>query len=116
MPTVCTTRCLAGFQQTTAYASNPDHTSLPTMGVISKPIMTYLTKIPHVFKASLNGSHEKMKEYSARQLKKKILQEPQITQPRILRVLPALLDNRTSMALIVTIPSRPQFNASCDSQ
>jgi hypothetical protein len=46
----------------------------------------------YVFKASLNGSHKKMKEYSARQLKKKILCEPQITRPHVLRVLPALLD------------------------
>jgi hypothetical protein len=44
-----------------------------------------------VFKASLNGSREKMKEYCVRQLKKKILCEPQITPPHFLRVLPALL-------------------------
>jgi hypothetical protein len=54
----------------------------------------------YVFKASLNGSSEKMKEYSARQLKKKILKEPQITPPHVLRVLRALMDKRTSMALI----------------
>ena len=54
-----------------------------------------------MFKASLNGSREKMKEYSARQLKKKkILCEPQITPSHVLGVLPALLDKRTSMALM----------------
>jgi hypothetical protein len=51
----------------------------------------------YVFKASLNGSCEKMKEYSARQLKKKILRESQITPPHVLRVLPALMDKQTSI-------------------
>jgi hypothetical protein len=41
-----------------------------------------------------------MKEYSARQLKKKILCEPKITPPHFLQVLPALLDKQTSMALM----------------
>jgi hypothetical protein len=54
----------------------------------------------YVFKASLNGSRKKMKEYSARQLKKKMHCEPQIIPPHVLRVLPALLDKRTSMALM----------------
>jgi hypothetical protein len=54
----------------------------------------------YLFKASLNGSHKKMKEYSARRLKKKILCKPQFTPPHVLRVLPALLDKRSSMALM----------------
>ncbi|KAL7506944.1 hypothetical protein ACHAXN_009287 [Cyclotella atomus] len=54
----------------------------------------------YVFKASLNGSREKMKEYSSVQVKKKLLCEPKITPSHVLRVLPALLDKRTSMALM----------------
>jgi hypothetical protein len=46
-----------------------------------------------------------MKEYSARQLKKKIFHKPQIIPSHVLRVLPALLDKQTSMALMTMIQS-----------
>jgi hypothetical protein len=39
-----------------------------------------------------------MKEYSARQLKKKIFHKPQIIPSHVLRVLPALLDKQTSLS------------------
>ena len=55
----------------------------------------------YIFKASLNGSREKMKEYSSIQVKKKLLYEPKITPSHVMQeVLPALLDKRTSMALM----------------
>jgi hypothetical protein len=41
-----------------------------------------------------------MKEYSTRLLKKKILQEPQITPSHVLQALPALMNKRSSMALM----------------
>jgi hypothetical protein len=104
-------------QQAKAKPANPNHTPLyqqwessqnKSWLIFRKYLNTFNNVTVHqpdsdhdyVFKAYLNSSREKMKEYSARQLKKKILCEPQITPPHVLRVLPALLDKRTSMALM----------------
>jgi hypothetical protein len=51
-----------------------------------------------------------MNEYSARQLKKKILQEPQITPPHVLQVLPILMDKQASMALMTMSTSNEANN------
>lgn len=109
MSTICTTRCLAGlptlitllYQQ---WESSHNRTWL----IFCKYLHIFNNVTVHqpksdkdyIFKASLNGSREKMKEFSARQLKKKILHEPQITPSHVLRVLPALMDKQTSMALM----------------
>jgi hypothetical protein len=53
-----------------------------------------------VYKASLNGSREKMKEYSSRQLKSKALFNHDVSPQHVQQVLPALLDTHTSMALM----------------
>jgi hypothetical protein len=53
-----------------------------------------------VFQASLNGTREKMKEYSARQLKRKALYSEEVSPPDVLEVLPAIMDKRSSMALM----------------
>jgi hypothetical protein len=60
------------------------------------------------YKASLNGSREKMKEYSSRQLKSKVLFNPDVSPQEVQQVLSALLDKRTSMALMTMsrIPRR----------
>jgi hypothetical protein len=57
---------------------------------------------PHdyVFQASLNGTCEKMKEYSARQLKCKALYSEEVSPPDVLEVLPVIMDKRSSMALM----------------
>jgi hypothetical protein len=102
-------------QQAKAKPANPNHTPLyqqwessqnKSWLIFRKYLNTFNNVTVHqpdsdhdyVFKAYLNSSREKMKEYSARQLKN--LCEPQITPPHVLRVLPALLDKRTSMALM----------------
>jgi hypothetical protein len=54
----------------------------------------------YIFKASLNGSKDKMKEYAAKQLRTKVLEQEQVTPKHVLQVLPSLLDRRTSMALM----------------
>jgi hypothetical protein len=54
----------------------------------------------YIYKASLNGSQEKMKEHSSRQLKSKVLFNADISSQHVQQVLPALLYKRTSMALM----------------
>jgi hypothetical protein len=54
----------------------------------------------YVFKASLNGTREKMKEFRARQLKQKALYSEEVSPPDVLVVLPAIMDKRPSMALM----------------
>jgi hypothetical protein len=54
----------------------------------------------YIFKASLNSSKDKMKEYAAKQLQTKVLEQNQVTPKHVLQVLPSLLDRRTSMALM----------------
>jgi uncharacterized protein YpbB len=44
----------------------------------------------------------KMKEYSARQLKLKALYSKEVSPPNVLEVLPAIMDKRSSMALMTT--------------
>jgi hypothetical protein len=53
-----------------------------------------------IFKASLNGTREKMKEFRARQLKQKALYSEEVSPPDVLVVLPAIMDKRSSMALM----------------
>jgi hypothetical protein len=71
---------------------------LPTFNEIS----VHEPSSPHdyVFKASLNGSKDKMKEYGAKRIITKVLEDAQVTPEHVLRVLPSLLDKRTSMALM----------------
>jgi hypothetical protein len=57
----------------------------------------------YIFKASLNGSREKMKEFSSRQIMNKVLFNEAITLTHIRQVLPALLDQRTSMGALMTV-------------
>jgi hypothetical protein len=54
----------------------------------------------YVFQASLNGMREKMKEYSAGQLKCKALHSKEVSPPDVLEVLPAIVDKRSSMTLM----------------
>jgi hypothetical protein len=60
-----------------------------------KNVSVHQTKSPtdYIFKASLNGSQEKMKEFSSRQIKNKVLFNEAITLTHIRQVLPALLDH-----------------------
>jgi hypothetical protein len=71
---------------------------LPTFNEIS----VHEPSSPHdfVLKASLQGSKDKMKEYGAKRLRTKVLEDAQVTPEHVLRVLPSLLDKRTSMALM----------------
>jgi predicted secreted protein len=52
----------------------------------------------YIFNASLNGSQEKMKEFSSRQIKNKVLFNNAIISTHV--QLRALLDERTSMVLM----------------
>jgi hypothetical protein len=54
----------------------------------------------YVFKASLNASREKVIQYSSNQIKNKILYNPEITSDTIRTLLPSLLDQRSSLALM----------------
>ena len=54
----------------------------------------------YIYKSSLNGARDKAKEYASRHIRNTILPNPSITPPEILPILPALLDKRTSMALM----------------
>jgi hypothetical protein len=92
-----TKRCLQYAQQGVWLGLNKPRPILPTpitllyqqwessqnqsWSIFRKYLNTFQPDSDHdyVFKASLNRSRKKMKEYSARQLKKKILCEPQIT-------------------------------------
>jgi hypothetical protein len=58
------------------------------------------TSHDYVFKASLNGTRKKMKEYSAKQLKRKALYSKEVSPPNVLELLPAIMDKRSSMALM----------------
>jgi hypothetical protein len=54
----------------------------------------------YIYKASLNGSREEMKEHSSRQLKSKVLLNADVSPQHVQQVLPALLDKHTSMGLM----------------
>lgn len=71
---------------------------LPTCTTIVRNEPT--TPRDYVFKASLNGAREKMEKYSARQLKRKALFSEEVSPPDVLEVLPAIMDKRSSMALM----------------
>lgn len=71
---------------------------LPTCTTIARNEPT--TAHDYVFKASLNGTREKMKEYCARQLKHKALYSEEVSPPEVIELLPAIMDKRTSMALM----------------
>jgi hypothetical protein len=71
---------------------------LPTCTTIVRNQPT--TPHDNVFKASLNGTREKMKEYSAQQLKRKALFNDEVSPPDVLQVILAIMDKRSSMALM----------------
>jgi hypothetical protein len=74
---------------------------LPTFTSIS--IADAAKDTDYIFKASLNGSREKMKEYSSRMMKKNVLFDERVTPAHIRSVLPSVLDRRASLALM-TMP------------
>jgi hypothetical protein len=53
-----------------------------------------------IFKASLNGSREKAKEFSSVMMKKNVLFNEHVTPLHIRQALPSVLDKRASMALM----------------
>ena len=63
----------------------------------------------YIFKASLNGSREKAKEFSSRMIKKNVLFNEHITPYHISTALPSVLDTRASMALM-TMPRLEEEN------
>jgi hypothetical protein len=67
---------------------------LPTCTMIARTRKEPTTSHDYVFKASLNGTREKMKEFSAKQLKRKV------SPPYVLELLPAIMDKRSSVALM----------------
>jgi hypothetical protein len=54
----------------------------------------------YIFKASLNGSREKAKEFSSVMMKKNVLFNEHFTPLHIRQALPSVLDKRSSMALM----------------
>jgi hypothetical protein len=63
----------------------------------------------YIFKASLNGSREKMKEHSSRMMKKNVLFNEHVPPAHIRSVLPSVLDKRASLALM-TMPRLEEEN------
>jgi hypothetical protein len=80
---------------------------LPTFTSIS--IADAAKDTDYIFKASLNGSREKMKEYSSRMMKKNVLFDERVTPAHIRSVLPSVLDRRASLALM-TMPRLEEEN------
>ena len=62
-----------------------------------------------IFKASLNGSREKAKEFSSKIMISQVLLNENITPSTIREVLPSILDKRASMALM-TMPRLDEEN------
>jgi hypothetical protein len=80
---------------------------LPTFTSIS--IADASNDTDYILKASLNGSREKMKEYSSHMMKKNVLFDERITPTDIRSVLPSVLDKRASLALM-TMPRLEEEN------
>ena len=117
MPTVCTRRRMAWLQQESppippCYQLLYDGCEISTnrSWAIFRKYLPTLNSIaihqpesPHdyIFKtSSLNGSRDRMKEFSSKQIKSKVFFNDTVTPPQIQEVLPALLDPRSSMALM----------------
>ena len=62
-----------------------------------------------IFKASLNGSREKAKDYASRQIKRRVLLHESLTPNHVRLILPGLLDKRASLALM-TLPRLEETN------
>ena len=76
------------------------------------PDFNNLTKRPespthYVFKTSVNASREKAKEFASDRLHSHVLKNELITPPEVIKILPGLLDKRTSMALMTMSRSQP---------
>jgi hypothetical protein len=63
----------------------------------------------YIFKASLNGSRDKLKEHSSRMMKKNVLFNEDVTPAHIRSILPSVLDKRASLALM-TMPRLEEEN------
>lgn len=54
----------------------------------------------YIYKASLNGSREKAKDFASQQIRTTVLENEIVTPDHVREILPALLDKRVSMALM----------------
>lgn len=61
-----------------------------------------------IFKASLNGCREKAKEFASEQIRDNVLLLDSVTPPHVRRVLPAMLDSRSSLALMTMSRIEPK--------